>query len=131
MRYQQAMNAYTRNQTQNRASVASPYRLVQMMFEKLLDHVAGASGAIDRKDPAAKGLHIGKALEILGALRGALDLEVGGEVAVNLSRLYQFCSDTLMQASLKNDKQKVEDAADIIRDIKSAWDQLEQASTNG
>ena len=128
MKYQQAMNAYTQNQTQNRASVASPYRLVQMMFEKLLDHIAGASGAMERNDPGAKGQHIGKALEILGALRGALDIEVGGEVAMNLSRLYQFCSDTLMQASLKNDKQKAEDAAGIIRDIKSAWDQLENAS---
>ncbi|MCL6270087.1 flagellar export chaperone FliS [Sansalvadorimonas sp. 2012CJ34-2] len=128
MKYQQAMNAYTQNQVQNRAAVASPYRLVQMMFEKLLDHIASAGGAIDRKDIAEKGNHIGKALQLLGALRSALDLEVGGEVAVNLSRLYEFCSDTLMQASLKNDKQKIEDAAGIIRDIKSAWDQLEHAS---
>ncbi|CAM3722970.1 flagellar export chaperone FliS [Parendozoicomonas haliclonae] len=130
MSYQRALNAYTQNQTENRVSVASPYRLVQMMFEKLLDHMAMAHGAMERKDVAAKGINISKAIELLGALRGALDLEVGGEVATNLANLYLFCSDSLMQANRHNDPQKIIDAAGIIREIKSAWDQLEHGAAD-
>ena len=125
MGYQHALNAYQQNQTENRVSVASPYRLVQMMFEKLQDHMAIANGAIERGDVAAKGVNISKCIELLGALRGALDLEVGGEVAANLSNLYLFCSDSLMQANRHNDPEKIEQAAAVIRQIKSAWDQLE------
>lgn len=124
MSYQNALNAYAQNQTESRLSVSSPYRLTQMMFERLLDHMALASGALERKDLAEKGLHIGKAIDFLGAFRSALDMEIGGEVAVNLSRLYLYCIDTLTQANRTNDAKLIADAALIIRDIKTTWDEL-------
>ena len=126
MSYQQAMNAYNQNQNETRFSVASPYRLVQMTFEKLQDHMARARGAMERNDYSEKGLQISRCLELLGALRGALDLEVGGDVAENLSNLYLFCSQTLMQASRDNSTEQLEHAVSVIREIKTAWDQLEQ-----
>ena len=124
MSYQNALDAYAQNQTTNRLSVSSPYRLTQMMFERLLDHMALANGALERGDIAEKGLHIGKAIDFLSAFRGALDLDIGGEMAVNLSRLYLFCIDALTQVNRTNDAQPLSDATDIVREIKTAWDEL-------
>ncbi len=128
MSNQQALGAYSQNQNENRAAVASPYRLVQLMFEKLLEHMALATGALERNDMATKGEHIGRAIDFLGVLRSALDLEAGGEVAGNLSRLYLFCIDTLTEANRTNNAALIVEATDIVRGIKTTWDELEDAA---
>lgn len=70
-----ALRQYQKVGAQAQTSEASPHRLVQMLMEGGLDRIAQARGAIDRKDIAAKGEAIGKAIGIIGGLREGLDLE--------------------------------------------------------
>ncbi len=130
MRNMQALNAYQNNHTEHQAAVASPYRLVQMLFESLLDNLSRTRGAMERKDFAMKGKYLGKCLDILAALRTGLDVEGGGEVAGNLNNLYQYCSERLTRANLSNDAEILDEVAGILTEIKSGWDQLED-SLNG
>ena len=48
MNGKRGLNAYQTNQTRSRAQVASPYRLVQIAFENLMDNLAKARGGIER-----------------------------------------------------------------------------------
>ena len=70
-----ALRQYQKVNSQAQTAVATPHRLVQMLMEAGLDRIAQAKGAIERKDIPAKGLLIGKAIEIIGGLREGLDME--------------------------------------------------------
>jgi len=110
--------------TVSNAGEASPYQLVTMLFQKLLDNIATAKGAIVQKDYAKKGAQISNAIAILGVLDGALDHNQGGDISENLSALYTFSSEKLFEASTNNDIELLNEIALILIPIKSGWDSI-------
>ncbi|NIY93642.1 flagellar export chaperone FliS, partial [Vibrio diazotrophicus] len=58
------------------------------------------------------------------SLRSCLSMDDGGEIAQNLDQLYEFMITQIAEANHQNDPQIVDDVIDIIREIKSAWDQI-------
>ena len=95
--------------TKSTAQQASPYQLVAMLFQKLLDNIATAKGAIAQNNLSKKGTEISNAIAIIGVLEGSLDFKQGGEVSENLASLYKFCSEQLLIASTNNDIEKLEE----------------------
>jgi flagellar secretion chaperone FliS len=110
--------------TVSNAGEASPYRLVALLFQKLLDNIATAKGAISQNDYAKKGEQISNAIAIVGVLEGSLDHEQGGDISANLSALYNFCSEKLFEANTNNDTELLNEVAQIIIPIKSGWDAI-------
>ena len=106
------------------AQQASPYQLVAMLFQKLLDNIATAKGAITQNDFAKKGSEISNAIAIIGVLEGSLDFKQGGEVSENLASLYNFCCEQLLVASTENDIKKLDEIIQILLPIKSGWDSI-------
>ncbi|MGL1958638.1 MAG: flagellar export chaperone FliS [Colwellia sp.] len=112
------------------AQEASPYRLVAMLFQKLLDNIATAKGAITQNDFAKKGGEISNAIAIIGVLEGSLDFKQGGDVSNNLAALYNFCSEQLLVASTNNDTEKLEEIIQILLPIKAGWDSIPTENQN-
>ncbi|NIA16805.1 MAG: flagellar export chaperone FliS, partial [Planctomycetes bacterium] len=63
-------------------------RLVVMLYDGAIKFLKLAIKEIEAKNPEAKGKYISKALDILFELNTVLDMDIGGEVAVNLRKLY-------------------------------------------
>jgi len=110
---------------------ASPTRLVQIMFEQILAHLAAARGSMQRinnnrpvNDVVAKGNAIAKAIALIGQLNGTLDMERGGQVALNLRSLYEYMMQRLTLANASNDAAIASEVAGLVEKIKSAWDQI-------
>ncbi len=121
-----AMRQYQNVNTQAQAVDASPHRLIQMLMEGGLTRLAQARGAMERGQFAMKGELIGKAIGIIGGLRAGLNLEEGGELAVNLDNLYDYMSRRLLEANLKNNVEPLDEVADLLRNVKSGWDAIAQ-----
>ncbi|WDE13230.1 flagellar export chaperone FliS [Thalassomonas haliotis] len=110
--------------TVSAAKEANPYQLVAMLFQKLLGNIASAKGAIQQKDHAKKGDLLSKAITIIGVLQGSLDFENGGDISQNLSDLYIFCSDKLVEANTNNDEALLDEIIQILLPIKAGWDSI-------
>jgi len=119
-----ALNQYRQVNVHGTVSEASPYQLVQMLFQGALDRISMAKACIAEKDIPAKAEHITKALNIVGELRGSLDLKVGGELAENLDNLYEYMSRRLVEANLGSDVAILNEVASLMGEIKSAWDAI-------
>lgn len=102
----------------------TPHRLIQMLMEGLLVRINSAKGAIEHGDMEAKARFISKAIGIVGGLNEALDLEKGGELAINLRSLYEYMNLSLLQASQENSQEKLNEVAGLMKDIKEAWDAI-------
>lgn len=122
-----AMAAMRQYQTVNvnaQVATASPQRLIQMLMDGGLMRLAQARGAMERGQIGLKGELLGKAIAIIGGLRNGLNLEAGGEISTNLDALYEYMSARLTEANIKNDPVIIEEVMGLLREVKSAWDQL-------
>ena len=117
-----AMKQYQSVNTNAQLVDARPHRLIQMLMEGGLARMAQARGAMERGDVALKGMLIGKAVDIVGGLREALNQEAGGEVAANLDNLYAYMTARLLEANLKNDQTLLDEVAELLREVKAGWD---------
>ena len=110
---------------------ASPTRLVQIVFEGVLSHLATARGSMERikdnrplNDVIAKGNAMGKAVALIGQLNGTLDMQRGGQIAENLRALYEYMLNRLTLANATNDVRVVAEVAGLVAEVKSGWDQI-------
>ena len=104
---------------------ASPHQMVTMLFDGLFESLAQARGALRANDIAAKGRAIGRAVRILDeGLIAALDLEAGGELALNLRDLYHYAVIRLTWSNLRNDPALLDEVERLIRPLRDAWQTL-------
>lgn len=120
--FSRATNAYRQVGAQSGVENASPHRLIQMLFEGLLQNLNAARGSILRGEVEAKGAQLGRAIRILEeGLKGGLNREQGGELAMNLGALYDYCIQRLTQANLRNDAQAVEEVVSLVEPVAQGW----------
>jgi flagellar protein FliS len=112
-------------------AAASPARLVQIMFEQILECLATAQGCMARIDNnmplpevITKGKALGKAIRLIDQLNNTLDMERGQKIAVNLRALYIYMLARLTLANVTNDSKIVSEVASLILKVKTGWDQI-------
>ncbi|WP_447651382.1 flagellar export chaperone FliS [Pseudomonas abietaniphila] len=119
-----ALRQYQKVNSQAQTAVATPHRLVQMLMEAGLDRIAQAKGAIERKDVPAKGLLIGKAIEIVGGLREGLDMEKQAEALAHVDNLYVYMMKRLAEANIKTDPKILDEVSGLLTTVKEGWDAI-------
>ncbi|EEP89684.1 hypothetical protein ykris0001_38050 [Yersinia kristensenii ATCC 33638] len=104
---------------------ASPHQLIVMLFDGAQSALVRARILMNQKDIPAKGAAISKAIDIINnGLNAGLDLEKGGEMAENLSALYDYMSRRLLHANLHNDEQAITEVLALLENIADAWRQI-------
>jgi len=117
-----AASAYKRVGAQTSIEGASPHQVICLLFEALLRSLQSARGALARGDIETKGEAIGKAVRILeDGLKSGLDMDAGGELAVNLNGVYNYSILRLTTANLKNDASLIEEVTQLIVPVFDAW----------
>ena len=125
-----AMNAYRNVSVESIVDSASPQQLVLMLFGGAIAAIAAAQQHMRLNNIAAKGEAISKAISIIDSgLRASLDLSVGGELAQNLSELYQYMGRRLLHANLKNDPAALEEVRQLLQQLLGAWETLAATTT--
>lgn len=106
------------------AADTAPQKLIDMLLAGALDRIATAKGALLRAEVATKVANISAAIAIVDHLRLCLDHKAGGEVAANLEALYEYIGRRLVRANAANDRAALDECADLLRTIRSAWENL-------
>lgn len=121
-----SLQSYRKVSLESEIAVASPHRIIQMMFEGALQRIAQAKYAIQQKNPAQKGENIGKAVSIIAGLSGSLNMDAGADVSANLDSLYEYMLRRLSEANVANDIEMLEEVSTLLRTIKEGWDTIPQ-----
>ena len=117
--------AYATVGVETGVTAASPHKLVVMLFEGAMVAITSAIQHMQSGDIARKGLAISKAIAIIDqGLRASLDKKIGGEVALNLDALYEYMSNRLVIANLKNQVDVLEEVYQLLKGLKDAWDAI-------
>ncbi len=110
---------------------SNPHQLVMLLFEGSEQAIALARIHMGNGNLAEKGLAISKAIDIINlGLKASLDVEAGGEVAANLAALYDYMVRRLIQANIKNQVAILDEVAQLLGEISSAWAEIGKAAPN-
>jgi flagellar secretion chaperone FliS len=102
-------------------AAADPHRLIVMLMDGALERIQTARGCIARGDAAEKARLLNRAVSIVGELRGSLDMKNGGQIAVNLSELYDYMARRLLKATSENRIELLDEVSGLLNEIRSAW----------
>lgn len=100
---------------------ASKEQILLMLYQAAIKNCKKAIEAIDSKKYAEKGTHIGKLQDIIIELNSSLDKKLGGQVAEELSSLYDFILYSSTQANLKLDKEPLLGCLDVLNTLYEGW----------
>ena len=120
-------DSYRSVDLESRAATASPYQLVLVLFDGLLDELSRARGHIEHKRYQQKGQSLEKCLNILNGLNSALDYDNGGEVVAGLSRLYEYCIYRLSGVSVSLSLEGLDEVVHLTGVLREGWDGVNAA----
>ena len=103
---------------------ASPAGLVVMLYDGALRFIEGGRLAMRAKDLPRQNDLLQRAQRIVLELTSTLDRDKGGEIAANLSSLYDFVLDRLMRANIEDLETPLDEAANTLRELREAWAQI-------
>ncbi|ALQ01325.1 Flagellar biosynthesis protein FliS [Pseudomonas brassicacearum] len=93
-----------------------------MLFDSYQASIRLARLHLQAGNIAEKGNAITKAINIVNqGLRASLDLEQGGDIAMQLDQLYDYVVRVLLRANLNNDETALTTAADLLNNVAVAW----------
>lgn len=116
-----AMADYADGNLTSQALVADKVELIQMLFDGLVDSLSVAKGHIEYKALDKKAQALNRASRIVVGLKSALDFSQGGDLANNLSELYDYTLRRIMHVNLHNDLQALAEVQSLMGEIQQAW----------
>ena len=112
-----AAEAYKRQQV----LTATPEALTLMLYNGALRFMTEGREAIERKDYEEANNSLQKAQNIITEFRVTLNMEY--EIAHQLLPLYNYVYDRLVEANMKSDLTQLDEAKNIITELRDAWAQ--------
>lgn len=118
-------SAYARVGLETSMHEANPHKLILMLFDGAIFSLASASNHMRTSNVAEKGLAISKAIDIItNGLQASLDFEAGGELAERLGALYEYMTNRLLHANLKNDAAALKEVSGLLSELRGAWEEI-------
>ncbi|MBE6094626.1 MAG: flagellar export chaperone FliS [Schwartzia sp.] len=112
-----AAEAYKRQQV----LTATPEALTLMLYNGALRFMTEGREAIEKKDYEEANNSLQKAQNIITEFRVTLNMEY--EISHQLLPLYNYVYDRLVEANMKSDLAQLDEAKNIITELRDAWAQ--------
>ncbi len=125
-------NPYTKNAAYKKTQVetASPEALILMLYDGAIKFMCQAEIAFEEHDIEQISNLLLRIQAIFAELMTALDKEKGGEIAVNLERLYVFFLEKLGDANVKKDPAPMLEIKPLVQNLRNTWELAMQRHQN-
>jgi len=96
-------------------------RLIVLLYDGAIRFMKLAIKELEARNYEAKGRYIGRAQDIINELNAVLDIDAGGEIAVNLRNLYCFMNRRLAEANTRRDPQMIREVITLMEELNQSW----------
>lgn len=129
MTFLDARAQYRRTEAGEALAVESPHGIILVTLrelEKSLRVLAAAEA--ERSYPAQ---HVNRAFTAIYILQSSLDFDKGGDISMNLFRVYEYCRLRVAEAFRREAAPKLGECADHIAGILAAWQEMGRFAEGG
>ncbi len=106
---------------------ASVVGLVIALHDTLVGDLTRAVDAMDKNDIPTRCNELIHGFKVLTQLEAMLNMNTGGEAAVNLSRFYTHVRGQMLAAQFKLDSSILRTQIRIVLEVREAWQQVDSA----
>ncbi len=118
-----ALLEYRRAATQQ----ASVVGLVIALHDTLVGDLRRAAEAMERNDIQGRCDQLIHGFKVLQQLDAMVDMENGGDTAVNLRRFYKHLRGQMLSAQFKLSSEVLKDLIRIVLEVRQAWQQIDSS----
>jgi len=111
---------------QGSASASTPIGLVVLLYEQAAKDLREAVKAMRAGNIERRTYEINHALLVVGQLQATLDMDRGGEVAVNLDRFYNQVRTRLLHAQIQASAEILEEQMHLLLSLRETWQEVER-----
>ena len=108
---------------------ASPVQLIHLAYEGAIESLTEARGHMAAKRIHERARAVTKVQLILTELQSSLDFKKGGEVSVQLGRLYDYMQRRLNDANFKQSEEPLAEVQTLLETLDSAWKEIAATGT--
>jgi len=123
-------NAYA-NYKQTSVETATPEKLLLMLFDGGIKFLNLGKLAIEQKDYSSANKNLVKVQDILFELMVSLDMDKGGEIAANLSKLYDFYRNEVIKANITKNTELLPPVLEFLRLYRDMWTETARTARIG
>jgi flagellar secretion chaperone FliS len=113
-----------------RINGATPEQLIIMLMEGGQRFLGQAIAAMAKRDVPAKARLVNRVSAIIEELIVQLNHEGGGELVVNLTRIYEWWLNELFEGSQNNQVDRLERIHRQMGEVKASWEELQGVQTS-
>ena len=113
---------------QQQVMTATPEALTLMLYNGAIKFINESIEASKKKEYEKANTSCIKAQNIISEFRLTLKMEY--EISKNLLALYNYAYDRLVEGNMNEDIAKLEEAKDILSELRDAWNQAMKAVKN-
>lgn len=117
------MNPYLKQYQQTQIKTASPERILILLYDGAIQFLNKAKIGMQNNNIEETHNNMIAAQRIITEFMVTLDMKVGGEMAVNLYRLYEYLHYRLVQANIKKDVEMVDEVLKHLKELKQTWEE--------
>lgn len=104
---------------QSSVQTSNPAQLVIMLYDGAIRFVKTAMDGLAQKDNEKANLNLGKAQTIVSELMSTLDRSY--DISKSLYSLYEYTNYLLVEANIRKDVTKAEEAVGYLTDLRETW----------
>lgn len=110
---------------------ARPSRMVVMLFDQAISALDDAIAAIARNDLEERCHSVNTAIEVIGTLYEALDIDAGHQIAFDLGSLYSHLMGRMLRVNMKNDADIAREVIASLKPLREAWQKVDEMVASG
>src|SRR3990172_2899064 len=97
-----------------------------MLYDGAIKFLTIATDKMEKGDTYEAHRNLIRGKSIIAELLASLNMEAGGEIALNLQRLYTYMFNELIEANLNRDIQRVSQVIGLLKDLRVGWQGIRQ-----
>jgi flagellar protein FliS len=106
---------------QSQVETATPAQLLVMLYDGAIRFLTIAREKMATGEIEPRHTNLLKTQNILAELLSSLNLREGGEVAINLQRVYTYMLQQLVEANLQDNPKPIEEVLGMFCDLRDSW----------
>ena len=113
--------AYVANDVEHQ----DPVELVRLLYSKAIAKLGEALDHLEAGRIPERATAVAHASEVLLELQAALNMEAGGEIALNLARLYVYMQERLAEGNAQQTAEPLEECRSLLSTLLEGWRECE------
>jgi flagellar protein FliS len=124
-----AAKAYANTKSETDVSSSSSPELILVVYERLFDHLKAGKKELEAGRYGIEPFSKASDLINIGLL-ASLDTDKGGDVANNLSLIYNWSLTSILQARIKKSPEMIQKVIDVLTPIYEGWSTIIPKNSN-